>query len=163
IEVLIGNAEERNSEVEILQELIPLAKARYGARGSTGREIGPRRATDIRYTVDTPVPYRISDLTQEIDDRMGKLERKGDLAAYRKLKTRLEIVCLDPRYGFMFGPLTVFDGMTQILGRLFRVPVDDKPITIVELTRFPSEIVNVVVSVLCRLTFDFALWSEGQI
>ena len=63
----------------------------------------------------------------------------------------------------MFGSLTVYDGMTQVLGRIFRVPVNGKPITILELTGIPSEIVNVVVSVLCRMTFDFALWSEGQV
>ena len=63
----------------------------------------------------------------------------------------------------MFGSLTVYDGMAQILGRIFRVPVNDKPITILELTGLPTEIINVVVSVLCRMTFDFALWSEGQV
>ena len=63
----------------------------------------------------------------------------------------------------MFGSLTVYDGMAQILGRMFRVPVNSKPITILELTGLPTEIVNVVVSVLCRMTFDFALWSEGQV
>ena len=40
-----------------------------------------------RYTVDTPVPYRISDLLQFIDERMGKLENKRDLSPYRNLKT----------------------------------------------------------------------------
>ena len=63
----------------------------------------------------------------------------------------------------MFGSLTVYDGMAQILGRIFRVPVNDKPITILELTGLPTEIINVVVSVLCRMTFDFALWSEGKV
>ena len=63
----------------------------------------------------------------------------------------------------MFGSLTVYDGMTQVLSRIFRVPVNNKPITILELTGIPTEIVNVVVSVLCRMTFDFALWSEGQV
>jgi hypothetical protein len=43
------------------------------------------------------------------------------------------------------------------------VPVNDKPITILELAGLPTEIVNVVVSVLCRMTFDFVLWSEGQV
>jgi hypothetical protein len=37
------------------------------------------------------------------------------------------------------------------------VPVNDKPIT---LTGLPTETINVVVSVLCRLSFDFALGSE---
>ena len=116
-----------------------------------------------RYTVDTPVPYRLSDLISLIDDRMGKLENKRDLAPYRNLKTRIETLSVDPRYTFMFGSLTVNDDMAQVLGRLFRVPVNGKPITILELTGLPTEIVNVVVAVLCRMTFDFALWSEGRI
>ncbi|HEU0160630.1 MAG TPA: ATP-binding protein [Hyphomicrobiaceae bacterium] len=163
IEVLIGNPQERKAEIEILQELIPLAKCRYGSgRGTAARELR-RSSTDARYTVDTPVPYRMSDLLQVIDERMGKLENKRDLSPYRALKTRLETITLDPRYAFMFGSLTIYDSMAQILGRMFRVPVNGKPITILELTGLPTEIVNVVVSVLCRMTFDFALWSEGQV
>jgi DNA helicase HerA-like ATPase len=164
IEVLMGNPQDRKAEVEILQELIPQAKARYGTGRGSARETGLRRSpADIKFTVDTPVPYRISDLTQMIDDRMGKLENKRDLSPYRNLKTRLEIITLDPRYAFMFGSLTVYDSMAQILGRIFRVPVNEKPITILELTGLPTEIINVVVSVLCRMTFDFALWSEGRV
>ena len=94
---------------------------------------------------------------------MGKLENKRDLAPYRNLKHRIETISLDGRYSFMFGSLTVYDSMAQVLGRIFRVPVNNKPITILELTGIPTEIINVVVSVLCRMTFDFALWSEGQV
>jgi DNA helicase HerA-like ATPase len=162
IEVLIGNPQERKAEMEILQELIPLAKARYGAGRGNGQG-ALRRPLETKFTVDTPVPYRMSDLTAMIDERMGKLENKRDLSPYRNLKTRLETISLDPRYAFMFGSLTVYDGMAQILGRIFRVPTNNKPITILELTGLPTEIVNVVVSVLCRMTFDFALWSEGQV
>jgi len=164
VEVLIGNPQERKAEVEVLQELIPIAKARYGAGRAAVRDQGLRRAaSDPRFTVDTPVPYRISDLVQMIDDRMGKLENKKDLSPYRNLRARLEAISADPRYAFMFGSLTVYDGLVQILGRMFRVPVNDKPITILELAGLPTEIVNVVVSVLCRMTFDFVLWSEGQV
>ena len=63
----------------------------------------------------------------------------------------------------MFGSVTVYDGMAQVLSRVFRVPVNGKPIAIVELTGLPPEVVNVVVSVLCRMAFDFALWGEGQV
>jgi DNA helicase HerA-like ATPase len=163
IEVLIGNPQERKAEVEILQELIPLAKTRYGG-GRGNREVALRRsAAETKFTVDTPVPYRISDLMQVIDERMGRLENKRDLAPYRNLKNRLEIITQDPRYAFMFGSLTVHDSMVQIIGRIFRVPVNGKPITILELAGLPSEIVSVVVSVICRMTFDFALWSKGKV
>ena len=63
----------------------------------------------------------------------------------------------------MFGGLTVQDTMVQILSRLFRVPVNGKPITILELGGLPSEVINVVVSVLARLAFDFGLWSGGKV
>src|SRR5689334_249939 len=164
VEVLIGNPQERKAEIEILQELIPIAKARYGSGRAAARDTGLRRGgAEAKFTVDTPVPYRISDLVQIIDDRMGKLENKRDLSPYRNLRARLEAISADPRYAFMFGSLTVYDGLVQILGRMFRVPVNDKPITILELAGLPTEIVNVVVSVLCRMTFDFVLWSEGQV
>ncbi len=164
VEVLLGNPEGRKPEIEILQELIPIAKSRYSSGREKQNATLRRGVLDPgRFTVDTPVPYRISDLTSLIDERMGKLENKKDLHPYRQLRTRLDMISQDARYAFMFGQLTVYDGMAQILGRLFRVPVNGKPITILELTGLPTEIVNVVVSVLCRMTFDFALWGEGHV
>ena len=94
---------------------------------------------------------------------MGNLDQRSTLAPYKRLKTRLEAITQDPRYSFMFGNLTVQDDMASVLCRLFRIPVNGKPITIIELTGFPSEVTNVVVSVLCRMTFDFGLWSEGYV
>ena len=63
----------------------------------------------------------------------------------------------------MFGSLTVQDNMAAVLARIFRIPVNGKPIAILELGGLPSEIINVVVSVLARLAFDFGVWSAGQI
>jgi len=60
----------------------------------------------------------------------------------------------------MFQGLTVRDNMASILSRIFRIPVEGKPVTILDLSGVPSEILNVVISLLCRITFDFALWSE---
>ncbi|MCC7253257.1 MAG: DUF87 domain-containing protein [Hyphomicrobium sp.] len=164
IEVLVGDPE-RKAEIEILQDLIPLAKARYsiGRASQDAQKLRKPGLDGTRFTVDTPVPYRISDLTNLIDERMGKLENRKDLAPYRQLKTRIETFVQDRRYGFMFGSVTVFDSMVQVLSRIFRGPVNGKPITIIELTGLPPEVVNVVVSVLCRMAFDFALWGEGKI
>jgi len=163
VEVLVGDGD-RKAEVEVLQEIIPIAKTRYNTmRAPEPAKIRRGIADPSRCTVDTPVPYRISDLLSLLDERMGKLENRRDLAPYRSLKHRIETISQDGRYAFMFGSRTVFDSMAQVLGRLFRVPVNNKPITILELTGIPSEVVNVVVSVLCRMTFDFALWSEGQV
>lgn len=164
VEVLVGDKSGRETEVEILAELIPLAKANY----DNNREIkqkGLRKSFSgaMSHSVDTPVPYRVSDLVKLLDERMGKLDHKRDVWAHKQLKYRLESLMNDPRYSFMFGSTTVQDHMSDVLGRIFRIPVNEKPLSILHLTGLPSEVVNVVVSVLCRMTFDFGLWSNGQI
>lgn len=167
VEILIGNQPNREVDVEILRDLIPTAKSRYAAnqrRDRNGMVRGKDFALDpSNIGVDTPIPYRTSDLIGAIEDNLGKLELRNDLAPYKRLKAKLESVTRDPRYAFMFGSLTVQDNMTQVLARLFRIPVNGKPIAILEMGGLPSEIINVVVSVLARLAFDFGVWSAGKV
>jgi DNA helicase HerA-like ATPase len=167
VEILIGNQPNREVDVEILRDLIPTAKSRYAANQRRDRN-GMARGKDFvldpsNIGVDTPIPYRTSDLIGAIEDNLGKLELRNDLAPYKRLKAKLESVTRDPRYAFMFGSLTVQDNMTQVLARLFRIPVNGKPIAILEMGGLPSEIINVVVSVLARLAFDFGVWSAGKV
>jgi len=111
-------------------------------------------------TVDTPVPYRLSDLVRIINEAMGAFNKPENSAPYQHLINRIEAVSTDKRYEFMFSRLTVHDTMAQVLSRILRIPVEGKPITIIDISGVPSEIVDVVVSVLCRLIFEFALWSD---
>ena len=111
-------------------------------------------------TVDTPVPYRLSDLVRIINEAMGAFNKPENSAPYQHLINRIEAVSTDKRYEFMFSRLTVSDNMGQVLSRILRIPVEGKPITIIDISGVPSEIVDVVVSVLCRLIFEFALWSD---
>ncbi len=165
VEVYVGDRNGKDAVVEILADLIPLAKANYvSTRARPANQTFKRRQIDgVGYSVDSPTPYRISDLLAFIDERMGMLEHQKGLWPLKQLKQRIEAVSKDPRYAFMFGSLTIHDHMSEILGRLFRIPLDSKPITILQLTGLPSEVVNVVVSVLCRMTFDFSLWSDGLV
>lgn len=111
-------------------------------------------------TVDTPVPYRLSDLERLIDEAMGALDKPEGAAPYRHLLARLRSIRRDPRYGFIFHALHVRDSMAAVLGQLFRIPVAGKPITLIDISAIPSEVVDVVVSLLCRLCFEFGLWSD---
>ncbi len=166
VEIVIGQQPNREPDIEVLRELIPLAKARYMNNQRRDRSALQRQRDPVEpgaIGVDTPVPYRTSDLIGLIEEHLGKLDLRGELAPYKRLKARLESISRDSRYGFMFGSLTVHDTMSQVLARLFRIPVNGKPIAILELGGLPSEIVNVVVSVLARLAFDFGVWSTGQI
>jgi len=122
------------------------------------------KATAERHpSIDTPMPYRVSDLVRHLDNAMGSLNRPESVAAYQLVKSRMLALQNDVRFSFMFGTsLTLRDDMSDILAQLFRIPVNGKPITILDLSGVPSEVLNVVVSVVCRLTFDFSVWSETQ-
>jgi uncharacterized protein len=161
LEVIFSGRSPDDEEVEILAELIPMAKALY----HQSKE-GPvaRRGESNDYNIDTPVPYRLKDLLALIDERMGKLENRSSRMNHYRLITRIEAVINDPRYGFMFTNANLGgDTMAEILRHLFRWRPEGKPMTVMQLAGIPSEIVDAVVSVLCRMAFDFGLWSNGAV
>ncbi len=165
-EILVGEHSQKEVDTEVLRELIPKAKARYrnSSKLTTSQIARARESVDAQNIgVDTPLPYRASDLLSLLDEYIGKLDTKSNLAPYKRIKAKLEAVTRDPRYAFMFGSLTVHDTMAEVLGRLFRIPVNGRPITVLELGGLPSEVINVVVSVLARLAFDFGLYSSGRV
>ncbi len=164
VDVLFGARPGSEEEVDILSEVIPRAKAAYiHYRAAADRSIMKKvDQRSIGYSVDTPVPYRLADLIALLDERMGKLENRSSRMIYHRLITRIESVCNDPRYSFMFENANVGgDTMAEVLSQLFRLPPNGKPITVMQLAGFPSEVVDAVVSVTCRMAFDLGLWSEG--
>jgi DNA helicase HerA-like ATPase len=153
-----------DEEVAVLSELIPQAKSNYTQQYRSGDRVTLKRndPKTTGFTVDTPVPYRLADLIALIDERMGKLENRSSRMIYHKLMQRIETVRIDPRYAFMFDNANVGgDTMSDTLRQLFRLPADGKPMTIMQLAGFPAEVVDSVVSVLCRMAFDFGMWSDG--
>lgn len=152
VEIVLGEeGNERAAQAMILAEAIMAARKRF---------LGDKNLPHL-LTVDTPIPYRMADVIEYVDHAQGNLSRRESLTNYARLLNRLNGLYSDSRFAFMFGRGTR-DNMNEILCGLFRVPVDDKPVTIVNLAGVPSEVLNVVVSVLCRLSFDFAMWTERE-
>jgi DNA helicase HerA-like ATPase len=158
-EVLFRGRESVPEEVDVLRDLIPAAKNLY-RNPAAGAFV--RRGVDA-LTADTPVPYRMADLIKQIDERMGLLESKNDRPILKSLRTRLESAIGDPRYKFMFNSRLIEDTIHETIGNIFRVPHGGRPVTCFEMAGMPSEVVNSVCSVLARLAFDLALWSEGKL
>ncbi len=152
VEVVFGaQSDELVAETTLLRDLIQQSKT-----AMLGGEEAPHAIT-----VDTPVPYKMGDLMRILDETMGRLDNRNDIGPYQRIKNRLNALQSDRRYAFMFpSSVVVRDNMAAILSRIFRIPVDGKPISILNLSGVPSEVLNVVVSVLCRMTFDFAIWSD---
>lgn len=151
-EVLIGTeGAERQRDMDVLAKC--LLAARQKSRAAEGL---------AKVTVDSPIPYLLSDLLNFIVTDMGKLDRAGDTSSHMRLKTKIEELRADPRYSFMFSGMLVADTMAATIARLFRLPTQGKPISIIDVSGVPSEITSVVVALLSRLVFDYAIWSRHE-
>jgi hypothetical protein len=149
--LLTTHGAERERDADILAKCVLAARV----KGKDMSQYG-------KVTVDSPIPYLLTDLTTIITNEMGKLDRAGDTLPYQRLKTKLDELKQDPRYTFMFSGMLVSDSMPAFISRLFRLPANGRPISIVDVSGVPSEITSVVVSVLARMVFDYAIWSRTE-
>jgi DNA helicase HerA-like ATPase len=141
---------ERSREIPILKDAIVHAK----------KELLDSTGSSVVISVDTPTPYLIGDVLEHISAETGKLLRPDTSQPYVRLITTIRGLMQDPRYRFMFDGNSGQDDMAEILARILRVPVSGHPITVLDISAVPSEIVNVVVSLLCDMVFDFAVWGD---
>jgi hypothetical protein len=146
-----------DAECEILADAIVAAKRQFSEARSIRSD-----TTAENITVDTPTPFSFVDVVAWIDEQVGRLERTHVATPYRRLKNRIDALTTDRRYRFMFSGLTIDDNMAEVLGRLFRIPSNGRPITVIDLAAVPGEILDVVISVISRLAFDLAVWSDGR-
>lgn len=148
-------------EMDILRDLIPEAKRAF--RGSPESGLARRTSEKSSITSDTPVPFRVADLLALLDERIGRLEGRAEKPHLRSLKSKIMSAINDPRYHFMFSSNTITDTILDTIARIFRIPGDGKPVTTFQLAGIPSEVVNSVASVLCRMAFEIGLWSNGGV
>ena len=149
--LLTTHGAERQRDADILGKCLLAART----KGKNVEQYG-------KVTVDSPIPYLLTDLNQILVAEMGKLDRAGDTTPYQRLKNKLDEIRADPRYTFMFSGMLVSDTMGSFIGKLFRLPAHGKPISIVDVSGVPSEVTSVVVSVLARMVFDYAIWSRTE-
>jgi uncharacterized protein len=148
-----SSGSDRQMDADILAKCILTSKARNRAAEGISK-----------LTIDAPIPYLLSDLSNTLQQEMGKLDKAaGDSAPYLRLKTKIDEIKADPRYSFMFSGMLVADTMSEFIARVFRLPGQGKPISIIDVSGVPSEITSVVVSVLSRMVFDYAIWSRGEV
>ena len=171
-ELLTSDIEDHaRAETEVLHDVLLKAKRLYDRSMKKGDTSSQTKMDDVvadlqrasHITLDSPVPYRIRDVIKLLDHEMGKLENNSNLGPYKRLKRRIQMLMGDPRYQFVFrnqaSPLPI----ENLVGRIFRIPVAGKPISILDFSGIPSEALNVVVSVVARLAFELATWSERRI
>jgi hypothetical protein len=123
------------------------------------------------FTVDSPVPYKLSDLIAKIkkdDTAKGvgttgnpvKGEWEGKLTRFL---SRLEAKAEDRRYGFMFKPPEAglqYDWLAKQVTRLLTAGTSKLGIKVVDFSEVPSDVLPVVAGVFARLLYDVQFWME---
>nr|WP_298925834.1 DUF87 domain-containing protein [uncultured Erythrobacter sp.] len=149
--LLTGDGNDLQTDMDILAKCLLAARAKNRLAETMGK-----------ITVDSPIPYLLSDLSNIIQDEMGKLDKATSSAPYMRIKGKLDELKADPRYQFMFSGMLVGDTMADFISKVFRMPGNGKPISIIDVSGVPSDITSTVVAVLSRLVFDFAIWGREE-
>jgi hypothetical protein len=125
------------------------------------------------FTVDSPVPYKLTDLLAKLrDDDTGmkpgasKAEIKGDWnGKLTRFISRLEAKAEDRRYGFMFKPpadALKYDWLAKQIAKLLAPDDRNYGIKIVDFSEVPSDVLPVVTGVFARLLYDVQFWMQQE-
>ena len=123
--LLTSSGNQRQTDADILAKCLLASRA----KNRLAEEVG-------KITVDSPIPYLLSDLSNEIQNEMGRLDKSTSSAPYMRIKTKLEELKGDPRYQFMFSGMLVGDTMADFIAKVFRMPGEGKPISIIDVRAF---------------------------
>ncbi len=148
---LTSSGNDRQEDADILAKAILAARSKNRLTENIGK-----------ITVDSPIPYLLSDLSANIQNEMGKLDKAGTTAPYLRVKNKIDEIKSDPRYQFMFSGMLVGDTMAEFIAKIFRLPARSKPISIIDVSGVPSDITSTVVALLSRMVFDFAIWAREE-
>lgn len=153
-----------HNQTMIFKEAILKAKRDSISRDGLGLE--------AIFTIDTPIYFDLVEVLGFIKNKNeemipGKAAPKqgpfhGD---FTRFLTRLESKINDQRFAFMFKPkkYTKSEHLESFMRLLLgRDKNGYKNITVIDLSGIPFEIVEIVVSVLSRLIFDFNFWNKHK-
>jgi uncharacterized protein len=125
------------------------------------------------FTVDSPVPYRLSDLMDRLEDddtkkgvssSTGK-EVKGEWEGrLTRFVSRLRAKIEDRRYGFMFQPPPAalkYDWLAAQVSRLLASDGSAAGVKIVDFSEVPSDVLPVVAGTFARLLYSIQFWTES--
>lgn len=155
-ELFVGKSEfAATSQTNILKAAILAARRSFGTVGIETNSI----------TVDTPVPYKLGDVINNIELQVQASGLSGaKRESHDKIIAKIKSMQADKRFAFLVRPdVDVTDGLAITIQQYLRIPTNNKPISIIDLSGVPSDVVDVVVSVLCRMIFDFAVWSPRPV
>ncbi len=150
-----------HTEEDILATAICAAKKRH-LGGVNNSDLRIKAVDAARMNVDDPVPYRMADVLSFIEKNAHDGNNPAS-AVCLVLKARIEAVNKSRQVQNLFAQVTKRDDLSEILSNIFRIPLDGKPITILQFGDMEPEMRQVVVSVISRYAKLLAESRRGQI
>lgn len=127
-----------------------------------------------RFTVDSPIPYRLDNLIRMLDKDntekipqhpSNRIEPGPHYGQLTGLITRLQARIQDPRFGFIFNaPASTleYEWLTRTAGTLLGSGLGQTGIKIIDLSQVPSSVLPIVVGVLARFVYDIQFWMAPE-
>ncbi len=124
------------------------------------------------FTVDSPIPYRISDLVAKLvaDNTEKGVGAKGGAIKgewedkLTRFISRLEAKLDDRRYGFMFSPPSESLEYGWLARQVVRLLGADSGsgIKVIDFSEVPADVLPVVTGTLARLLYDVQFWLNAE-
>jgi hypothetical protein len=112
-----------------------------------------------KITIDSPIPFKISEFKDLIDqDRIKLTESKQD--SYKSLLNKLDSLNDDARYNFLMEDWkSGKDDVTEVIKQFIS---NDTSIHIIDLSGIPNEVAGIISSVIARTLFNFKVWETAD-
>lgn len=112
-----------------------------------------------KITIDSPIPFKISEFKDLIDqDRIKLTDSKQD--SYKSLLNKLDSLNDDARYNFLMEDWTSGkDDVTEVIKQFIS---NDTSIHIIDLSGIPNEVAGIISSVIARTLFNFKVWETAD-
>ena len=126
------------------------------------------------FTVDSPIPYELSELIQRLSDddkemvpgARANTEKKGDWnGKLTRFVSRLEAKVDDRRYGFLFQPPVAaqeYDWLGSQISQLLAAQSNSPGIKIIDFSEVPPDVLPIVVGVFARILYDIQFWTNEE-
>jgi len=166
---LVINKENENSNVQALRLTTHLERLKE----KTLQDLNKEEIRDT-FTIDSPVPYKISELIRllNIDNtkknyggatgeaKLGIWEgRLTDLVNTLRAKTG------DKKYSFLFSPhdkTLEYEWLGKLMTNILGVTAENKTIKIIDFSEVPSDILPIVTGKIVSLIYDIQFWMDSE-
>lgn len=123
-------------------------------------------------TIDTPLTFELNEVRARIQfldseriqgTKMGETREGPFYGQFTRFLVRMDGKINDKRYEFIFRPkaFKTSDSIVQLMTRILGLDTE-KNITILDLSGVPFDVINVLVSLLGRIIFDFNFWNKNR-